>query len=87
MSKRMTSFLLWRVVPTEKSRLEGDKILWTGVKMQEGFEIDYDRKVVSFVPARDDYESPEYTPMVDYSTLGDVPCGPFSGGKGAVTIT
>lgn len=81
MSKRMTSFLIWRVVPTEKMRLEGDKILWTDVKMQEGFEIDYDRKVVSFVPARDDYESPEYTPMVDYSELGAVPMWSIFRGK------
>ena len=81
MSKRMTSFLIWRVVPTEKLRLEGDKTLWTGVKKQEGFEIDYGRKVITFVPARDDYEIPEYTPMVDYSELGDVPVWSIFKGK------
>ncbi|MBR3852733.1 MAG: hypothetical protein IKJ76_12000 [Fibrobacter sp.] len=81
MSKRMTFFLIWREVPTEKLHLEGDKILWRGVKKQEGFEIDYDHQVVSFVPARDDYEIPEYTPMVDYSALGDVPVWSVFRGK------
>ena len=81
MTARLPYFLIWREVPTEKLHLEGGKILWRGVKKQEGFEIDYDHQVISFVPARDDYEIPEYTPIVDYSVLGDVPVWSIFRGK------
>ena len=70
MTKRSKDFLIWREVPTEKDRFEGGKILWKGPKKQEGFEIDHEHQIVSFIPARDDYEKPEFTPAVDYSVLG-----------------
>lgn len=73
MTARLSHFLIWRKVPSEKALLADGQTIWTGTVKQEGFEVDEDRQVISFVPARDDFTTPQYTPIIDYSIVENVP--------------
>ena len=72
MTARLSHFLTWRQVPSEKARLADGQTFWTGAVKREGFEIDEEHQVISFVPARDDFAALQYTPIVDYSIVENV---------------